>query len=440
MPPFTITVVGKPNVGKSTIINRLLGSREAIVHNTPGLTRDRVNYPAKIGQRAATLIDTGGLPDLKDHLSTPVREQIGNAVHEAHIVMIVFDLKTGITPLDIELTDFLRKESGSAVLLPVINKADHNEGVEYLPDYYRLGLPTPVMIAAAHRRGFRHLETVLRETLDTLPVPDEAAAAATSDVRISIVGKPNAGKSSLFNRIIKQSRSIVDSVPGTTRDTVSEVITFNDQLLTFLDTAGLRRKNRVHEDIEFYSTVRSRQSISRTDVCILIIDATEQAAQQDKKIFEQIETAGKGVLLLINKWDLMKGASWREYISTLRHFFPLAHYAEILPVSSLTGYNIKKVLQKVLRIAENSRRHISTPKLNRWLTGLGTVPLVRKGRQVKIHYVTQAGIAPPDFIFFVNNVELIRPSTERYFAKQLRQSFAFDGCPLRLHFRNKRKG
>ena len=433
-----VAIVGRPNVGKSTLFNRIVGGLVAIVENTPGVTRDRLYFDAEWLGRKFTLIDTGGI-EFKDEttpLSSKMKQQAEIAVDEADVIMFLVDAKSGITPDDQQIARYLRKSSKPVLL--VANKVEkftrfEAEAHEFLP----LGFGDPIPISAVHGMNTGDL-------LDTLvsALPEDAAADYDPDViKIAVIGRPNVGKSSIVNMLLGEERVIVSDIPGTTRDAIDTPFTYEDRNYVLIDTAGIRRKKKISEVTENYSVVRSFRAVDRSDVVLMVINAIEGVTDQDKKIVGYAHEAGKGLILVINKWDLVikDEKTINKYEKDIREELAFVLYAPTQFVSAKTGQRINKIMDLVEFVAEQTSRRISTSTLNNLLREWVHLnpPPSDKGVRLKILYATQSSVQPPTFIFFVNDPELVHFSYKRYLENQLRKNFGFEGSPIRMIMRKR---
>lgn len=433
-----VAIVGRPNVGKSTLFNRIVGGLVAIVENTPGVTRDRLYFDAEWLGKKFTLIDTGGI-EFKDEttpLSSKMKQQAEIAVDEADVIMFLVDAKSGITPDDQQIARYLRKSSKPVLL--VANKVEkftrfEAEAHEFLP----LGFGDPIPVSAVHGMNTGDL-------LDTLVsvLPEDAAADYDPDViKIAVIGRPNVGKSSIVNMLLGEERVIVSDIPGTTRDAIDTPFTYEDRNYVLIDTAGIRRKKKISEVTENYSVVRSFRAVDRSDVVLMVINAIEGVTDQDKKIVGYAHEAGKGLILVINKWDLVikDEKTINKYEKDIREELAFVLYAPTQFVSAKTGQRINKIMDLVEFVAEQTSRRISTSTLNNLLREWVHLnpPPSDKGVRLKILYATQSSVQPPTFIFFVNDPELVHFSYKRYLENQLRKNFGFEGSPIRMIMRKR---
>lgn len=433
-----VAIVGRPNVGKSTLFNRIIRQREAIVDNHPGVTRDRKYAEAEWAGREFILIDTGGwLPGSHDRIEAAVYQQVNIAIQEADLTVFLVDAVTGLTGVDEEIAGILQR-SGAPVVLGV-NKADTDARELATADFYRLGLGEPVPLSAASGRG---VGDFLDEVVAKLPErgrrrgPDGSAAMA-----LAVVGRPNVGKSSFINALLGEERHIVTEIPGTTRDAVDSVFKYYGEEIRLIDTAGLRRKSRVQDAVEFYSTVRSFQSIRRADVVVLMIDATLELERQDMRILQEAVRLNKGVVLVVNKWDLIEkdGRTADAYERRLRGTLKRLDYVPILFISAKTGKRLYKVIDVAKSVYRERQKRIKTSELNAFLREAVThyAPPSMNRKEVTIKYCAQVKSNPPVIAFFTNAAEAITANYKLYLENQLRERFGFLGVPLTLVFRNK---
>lgn len=432
-----VAVVGRPNVGKSTLVNRIVQSRDAIVHESRGVTRDRSYHKADWNGRDFVIIDTGGIESVKskDTFAPRIREQAVMAAEEADAIIFVVDGSTGITDEDEEVAKILRKQDKPVFL--VVNKKD-NPATENdnLWDFYSLGVGEPMPLSATHGYGTGDL---LDEVVAVLPSEDELED--DEDVlSLAIVGRPNVGKSSLANRLAGKKRSIVSDVAGTTRDAIDTMIEWQGQRIRLVDTAGMRKKTQVHEDVEYYSLVRGLQAMDKADVCLLVVDASVGVTEQDQKLAGMAIDRGCAIVVVLNKWDLIDTEEKREAVrSSLDQRMTFARWAPSVNVSALTGRATDKVLAAAVKASENHARQVKTSELNRLITSIreGGHTVTYKNRRLKIHYATQTGTKPPALTFWCNAPDLVDDNYERFLENRIRETFDFSGTPLRLRFRRK---
>lgn len=431
-----VCIVGRPNVGKSTLFNKIARSRIAITEDTPGVTRDRIYAEAEWLNKYFTLIDTGGLePDSQEIISQNIRMQAEMAVDTADVILFVVDGIDGLTPTDREIADMLRK-SGKEILL-VCNKIDTSKTPDEIYEFYELGIGSPIVISA--EQGFG-LGDLLDEIIEHFP-DNKDTDYDEELVRVAIIGKPNVGKSSLVNNVLGEERVIVTNIPGTTRDAVDTYFTYGEDRYLFIDTAGLRRKRSIYENIERYSVVRTLTAVDRSDICILIIDATEGVTEQDTKIAGYAHDNGKGIIIAVNKWDLVtkETNTYKEFENDIRRKLPFLAYAPIEFISAKTGRRINKLFETLKVVNDNNKLKIKTGVLNDIINEAVILnqPPSDKGVRLKVYYGTQISVKPPKFLIFINNKKLLHFSYERYLENQIRQYFGFEGVSIQFEFREK---
>jgi GTP-binding protein len=432
-----VAIIGRPNVGKSALFNRIVGRREAIVHDAPGITRDRHYAEAEwFGQRFV-VVDTGGLvPDSDEPIEAAVERQARLALDEADLILLVLDARAGLTALDEKAAGIIRR-AGKRVLV-VANKVDSGAQEAHAYEFASLGLGDPIMISALKGRNTGDLlDEMARHLPETPPEPETAGAEA---IKIAIIGRPNVGKSSLVNAIAGKEAVIVTDIPGTTRDAIDTKIVRQGMPYILIDTAGLRRRARVDSDVEFYSVTRTVRSLERCDVAVVVMDALEGISVQEMRIIAQADEAGKGLILVFNKWDLVdkKQASARAYLEATRAQVHFAAYAPVLFVSARTRNGVTQLLQKVNHVQAMRTTRVSTGALNRLMEDIilnRPPPASPSGRPTRIRYCTQADVAPPTFVFFANYAESITDAYKRYLANRLREVFGFEGTPIRVVIR-----
>jgi GTP-binding protein len=430
-------IVGRPNVGKSTLFNRLAGERIAIVEDLPGTTRDRIYATTEWRGREFSMIDTGGLDDPKaGEMEAAVRRQAEAAIAEADVVLFLVDAQSGILPVEHEVADLLRR-SGKAILL-VANKADSWRGEAQAAEFYELGLGTPLTVSAIQGIGTGDLLDAIVERL-----PPPFAEAETSEARIAIIGRPNVGKSSLLNILVGSERSVVSEIPGTTRDSVDTVVDFEGRRVVLVDTAGIRRRGRVEEGIEKYALLRTAQALERADVAILMTDATEGVTAQDVHIAGYAVEAAVGLVLAVNKWDVVdRGpemtASVEAEIAREFHFLPWMGHRF---VSAKTGRNVKETLADAVAVVDERRKRVATGDLRQMLVEAVAAhpPTPYKGKELRVSHVTQARGKAPTFVFFVDPPAGVHFTYQRYLENQLRERFGFRGTPIKLEFKSARE-
>jgi GTP-binding protein len=429
----TVAIVGRPNVGKSTLFNRILGGRPAIVSERPGTTRDRHFGDAEWQGRRFWLVDTGGLvPDSDDSMDRAIGRQVEFAVAEADVIIFVVDGREGLNPVDRSIADRLRKARRPVVL--AVNKLDNLERSTEQYDFYQLGFGDPQGVSAAAGKGSGDL---LDAIVAHLPPYDPAEAEDA--INVAVVGRPNVGKSSLVNRLLGEERHLVAPQAGTTRDAIDSVLRFQGRTLNFIDTAGLRRRAKVEDDLEFYSTLRTERAIERAQVCVLVVDATVGMHNQDLRIATQAWDHGAGLIVLVNKWDLVEekdANTARQGQEALIAKAPFLRYVPFLYVSALTGQRVRKVLDLIVEVAESRERRVPTAEVNKVLAELveRNAPPQKPGEEVKLLYASQVGTAPPTLAIVSNRPEEVPESYQRYLVHGFREAWPFPGSPLRLKF------
>jgi GTP-binding protein len=429
-----VAIVGRPNTGKSTLLNRIVKRPVAITEDLPGTTRDRNMADVNWEGVEFTLVDTGGLEIApRTTITRSVKTQVETAISEADIIVDVVDAKDGITPVDSEIADVLRR--ANKPILVAANKAD-NERLEIEAlEFYELGLGEPIAISAHHGRGVAEL---LDKIIELLP-SQQPAEAVPESIGVAIVGRPNVGKSMLLNALVGEERSIVDDMPGTTRDAVDTPFDYKGQNMLLIDTAGIRRRGKVEAGVEQYSVVRTFRAIDRSDIVLLVLDATELVTAQDTHIAGYIQEAVKGIIIIINKWDLIEDKDAAVWNKTIKNVFKFASYAPILYTSAKSGQGVEKIMPQVSQVYRERLKRLSTAVVNNVIQqaiAAHNRPNV-KGKQLKIFYATQAEVNPPTFVFFTNDATLVHFSYKRFLENQLRQAFGFAGTPLRLTFKTR---
>ena len=432
-----VAVVGRPNVGKSTLFNALAGSRISIVEDTPGVTRDRVYAETNWRGRNFTLIDTGGIePESEDVILSQMREQANLAIEMADVIIFLTDIKQGVTAADQEIGLMLKK-SGKPIVL-VCNKADNYEKAKQdIYEFYNLGIGDPYPISAANALGIGDVLDAIYEYF-----PEKDADEDNDEViKVAVIGKPNVGKSSLINKILGENRTIVSNIAGTTRDAIDSYFENDKGKYVLIDTAGIRKKNKVNERIEKYSVIRSMLAIERADVCLMMIDANEGVTEQDTKIAGEAHEAGKGVIIVVNKWDEIEKetGTLEKYKKEVYAKLAYLSYAPIIFISAKTGQRVDKLFDMINDVAKQNSMRISTSVLNQVINEAIAIvqPPTDKGKRLKILYGTQASTKPPTFVIFVNNKDLFHFSYERYLVNQIRKEFGLQGTPIRIIVREK---
>ncbi len=433
-----MAIVGRPNVGKSTLFNRIVGGRRAIVDLRPGVTRDRNFAPADWGGKSFWLVDTGGwVAGTHDALSVAVRRQVELAITNAEIILFVVDTREGVHPADLEVAEILRPHADR--VLVVANKADELADALSHHVFHRLGLGDPQPVSAATGRGSGDL-------LDRLVclLPDGLAPADEDVVHVAVVGRPNVGKSSLLNQLVGEERAVVAPEAGTTRDAVDSPLRYHGKTLNFIDTAGLRRRSKVEDELEFYSTLRTERAIERADVCVLLVDATLGMQAQDLRIARTAWERGTGLIIAVNKWDLVEEKDTTTARRGQQQIMERAPFVEAVPflyVSAVTGQRVRRVLDQILDVAAERARRVPTADVNRVVRELTarTQPPQRGGGEVKLLYTSQVAVNPPTFAVVTNRPEAIPESYRRYLERGLRKAWGFQGVPIRLKFRRRRR-
>ncbi len=440
-----VAIVGRPNVGKSTLVNRIIGARKAIVDDQPRVTRDRSYYRGDWCGRDFFLVDTGGLVlDSEDMFDNLVNQQVNVAVEEAHVIVFLVDGRDGVTAMDEEVANRLRR-CGKPVILGV-NKIDTPAQVALTAEFYSLGLGDPLPVSAVH--GFGGVGDLLDQMVQNFPDEDETTEGDDENepvnIRMAIVGRPNVGKSSILNSLTGKQRAIVSDVSGTTRDSVEALLSHDDATITVVDTAGIRKKRKVPYGIEMFSVDRAIQAIRDADVTVLVLDAVEGVTDQDKRIVDTSNKQGSGLVVVVNKWDKIpnkKPNSVEEFKEKLFQKLPHALFARMLFTSASSGQRIPQVLEAVREVYDNANRRVSTSLVNQVIGEAVTLtpPPPVKSKTMRIFYATQATSAPPTFILFSNDAKLMKDSYRRYLERKLRESFEFSGTPLRLLVRTRRE-
>jgi ribosome-associated GTPase engA len=434
-----VAIVGRPNVGKSTLFNKLIGDRLSIVKNEPGVTRDRLYREMEWSGKEFLLVDTGGLePKTDDFMMNKIKEQAQVAIDEADVVIFLVDGKAGITGLDEDVANVLRKKDKKVVV--AVNKIDnYMRDQENILEFYALGFEEVVGISGEHKINLGDLLDAVISKFDR-----KKEKSREEGLKIAVLGRPNAGKSSLVNKLLNEERSIVSDIAGTTRDSIDSSLKYDGETYTLIDTAGIRKQSKIEDSIEYYSVLRAVKSIKRADVCVLMLDATELLTEQDKRVAGLIYEERKPIIIAINKWDLIEkdNTSVKKFTELVKADLPFLSYAPIITISALTGKRTINILEQAKFINEEYHKKITTGLLNQILSEMiaqNPVP-TRKGRAVKINYATQVGEAPPRFVFFSNNPELIHFSYQRYIENKLREYFGFEGCPIDIVFNKKNEG
>ena len=434
-----VAVVGRPNVGKSTLFNVLAGEKISIVKDTPGVTRDRIYAEVSWLDREFTLIDTGGIePESKDVILSQMREQAQIAIDTADVILFLTDVRQGLQDADAKVADMLRR-SGKPVLL-VVNKVDNfDKFMADVYEFYNLGIGDPIPISASSRLG-------LGDMLDALIAhfPEHAGEEEEEErPRVAIVGKPNVGKSSIINKLLGEQRVIVSDIAGTTRDAIDTEVVHDGKEYVFIDTAGLRRKNKIKEELERYSIIRTVTAVERADVVLVVIDATEGVTEQDAKIAGIAHERGKGIIIVVNKWDAIEknDKTMREYENKVRQVLSFMPYAEIMYVSAKSGQRLHKLFEKIDMVIQNQNLRVATGVLNEIMMEAVAMqqPPSDKGKRLKLFYITQVAVKPPSFVIFVNDKELMHFSYTRYLENKIREAFGFKGTSLKFFIRQRKE-
>jgi len=432
-----VAIVGRPNVGKSSLFNRMTRSRKALVDNLPGVTRDRIYEDAEWDETSFTVVDTGGFSDFESEEFGPlVRYQVIQAMEEADVIVMLFDGRGGVIPVDIDLVQRLRQSSKSVFY--VVNKIDEPKHESALADFSVLGVDPLYPVSAEHGYGMHDFMDAL-----TAVLPQSAPEAATDRIRLAVIGRPNVGKSSLINRLLGDERLVVSEIPGTTRDAIDTVCTVNQKEYVLIDMAGIRRKKRVRDKIEKFSIMKALRSLSRCDIALVMMDASEGVTDQDANIAGYALERGRACIILLNKWDLVEKDSKtaEQYVNRVRDRLKFLRFAPVLTVSALTGQRVFKIFDWVETVYEQYTTRTSTGQLNRVLEGIINQhqPPSFRGRSVKLYYATQVSTAPPTFVCFVNYPEGVHYTYKRYIINRLQEQLGLDMSPIRLIFRKREK-
>ncbi|MBQ9903944.1 MAG: ribosome biogenesis GTPase Der [Synergistaceae bacterium] len=435
-----IALIGRPNTGKSSLFNRLTGTKDSIVDDMPGVTRDRLYGEAEYEGQNFYVVDTGGIFGTDTEFSAGIRAHVESAVRECDGIIFLVDGREGITGADEEIAEFIRR-GGNKPVIVAVNKLDDPKHDDLANDAYVLGFERVIPISALHKRGMYEL---LDAVIEILPVSSEHDDVMEDDeIKLVIAGKPNVGKSSLLNKITNSERSLVSPIAGTTRDPVDTSAIIDGQRFRIVDTAGLRRRAKFDGDLEYYSYVRTLAAVDRSDVAILMMDAGEPCTDQDKRIAGHVAKKGKGIIIVVNKWDLVNGEKKADEITKkIRDEMPFLNYAPVIFSSALNGRGVQKILQTAVTVSQNRKKHIPTNQLNRLMRDVlafDRLPSDRKGRSLKVYYCSQAEGEPPTFIFFVNNPELVNGGFENHVKNKIRELEDFTGTPIRTFWRGKEK-
>ncbi|MGB4440127.1 MAG: ribosome biogenesis GTPase Der [Sedimentibacter sp.] len=431
-----VTIVGRPNVGKSTLFNRMAGKRISITEDKPGVTRDRIYAECEWLDNYFTLIDTGGIEvNTADTIFAQMRVQAEIAIDMADVVLFMVDGKEGVTAADVEVSQMLRKAKKDIIL--VVNKMDKFVNNNNIYEFYNLGLGEPISISSSEALGLGDLlDLIISKFDDSMDIYEDDYS-----IKIAVIGKPNAGKSSIINKIIGEERVIVSDIPGTTRDAIDTKFERNGQKYTLIDTAGIRKKSKISEDVEKYSVLRAFTAVERADICVLVIDADKGVTDQDIRIAGYSHDNNKGMIIVVNKWDLIEkdNKTFKEFHDNIRNSFAYATYAPIMAVSALTGQRVNKILDTVDEVYSFRNLRVSTGVLNDIIIEavLMNQPRIVRGKRLKIYYGTQVAVNPPKFLIFVNDSEIVHFSYARYLENKIRESFEYKGTPIVIEFRNR---
>lgn len=429
----TVALVGRPNVGKSTLFNKMTGKKISIIEDTPGVTRDRIYEQVTYEKYRFNLIDTGGIDGSGEKFNTEIRMQAEIAIDQADVVVFVVDGKEGLTSNDLLVRDILRKSKKRVIV--AINKVDVKDAKDNMYDFYELGFDNYVLISAIHNTGYNDLLDMI-----CLEFRENENEYVDDRLKFCIIGRPNVGKSSLMNALLNEERVVVSNVAGTTRDSIDSIIKYNKEEFVVIDTAGMRKRGKIYEAVEKYSLVRSMRAIDRSDICLVVINAEEGIKEHDKHIAGYAIDSGKGLIFVVNKWDKVKDTSINEFTKLMRAEFQFATYAPIVFLSALTKKRINTLMPEVVRVGNNIKNEVKTNVLNDVIYDSYqlNIPPSYKGKRLKIYFTSQTGIKPPKFTFRVNDKGLVHFSYERYLENKIRENFDFTGTPITLQFKNRK--
>lgn len=429
----TVALVGRPNVGKSTLFNKMTGKKISIIEDTPGVTRDRIYEQVTYEKYRFNLIDTGGIDGSGEKFNTEIRMQAEIAIDQADVVVFVVDGKEGLTSSDLLVRDILRKSKKRVIV--AINKVDVKDAKDNMYDFYELGFDNYVLISAIHNTGYNDLLDMI-----CLEFRENENEYVDDRLKFCIIGRPNVGKSSLMNALLNEERVVVSNVAGTTRDSIDSIVKYNKEEFVVIDTAGMRKRGKIYEAVEKYSLVRSMRAIDRSDICLVVINAEEGIKEHDKHIAGYAIDSGKGLIFVVNKWDKAKDTSINEFTKLMRAEFQFATYAPIVFLSALTKKRINTLMPEVVRVGNNIKNEVKTNVLNDVIYDSYqlNIPPSYKGKRLKIYFTSQTGIKPPKFTFRVNDKGLVHFSYERYLENKIRENFDFTGTPITLQFKNRR--
>lgn len=427
-----VAIVGRPNVGKSTLFNKIVGKKIAIIEDIPGVTRDRIYQEATYNNKKFHLIDTGGIDLEKATFNTEIKMQAEIAINEADVLIFMVDGKEGLTSNDLIVRDLLRKTKKKVIV--AINKMDFKDAKNNVYDFYELGFDTYIPISSIHNTGFVELMDTITMNFNSIQEEKE-----DNSLKFSIIGRPNVGKSSLTNALLNEERVVVSNIAGTTRDSIDSVLKYHGKEYVLIDTAGMRKKGKVFESVEKYSLLRSMRAIDRSDLCLVVINAEEGITEHDKHIAGYAIEKGKGLILVVNKWDTVKDTTINDYKKLVRAEFQFATYAPVVFLSALTKKRIHTLMPEILKVEENINREIKTSILNDVIMDAYqlNIPPSYKGKRLKIYFSSQTGTKPPKFTLRVNNKGLVHFSYERYLENKLRENFDLQGTPIVIQFKNR---
>lgn len=427
----TVALVGRPNVGKSTLFNKIVGKKVSIIEDIPGVTRDRIYQEAIYNKKNFYLVDTGGIDATKMTFNDEIKMQAEIAIKDADVVVFIVDGKEGLTHNDLIVRDILRKSNKRVIV--AINKMDVKDAKNNIYDFYELGFDTYIPISSIHNTGYVEL-------MDTITMDfHEHEEVIDNRLKFSIIGRPNVGKSSLMNALLNEDRVVVSNIAGTTRDSIDSVLKYHNEEYVLIDTAGMRKKGKVFEAIEKYSLLRSLKAIDRSDICLVVINAEEGIKEHDKHIAGYAIERGKGLIFVVNKWDTVTDTTIQEFEKLMRAEFQFATYAPIVYLSALTKKRIHTLMPEIIKVAENIKREIKTSVINNVILDAYqlNLPPSYKGKRLKIYFTSQTGTKPPKFTFRVNSKGLVHFSYERYLENKIRENFDFTGTPITLQFKNR---
>ena len=427
----TVALVGRPNVGKSTLFNKIVGKKVSIIEDIPGVTRDRIYQEAVYNKKKFYLVDTGGIDSTKMDFNNEIKIQAEIAIKDADVIVFIVDGKDGLTNNDLIVRDILRKANKKIIV--AINKMDVKEAQNNIYDFYELGFDTYIPISSIHNTGYVELMDTITNNFH------EQEEAVDNRLKFCIIGRPNVGKSSLMNALLNEERVVVSNVAGTTRDSIDSILKYHNEEYILIDTAGMRKKGKIFESIEKYSLLRSLKAIDRSDICLVVINAEEGIKEHDKHIAGYAIERGKGIIFVVNKWDTISDTTIQEFEKLMRAEFQFATYAPIVYLSALTKKRIHTLMPEVIKVAENIKREIKTSLINDIILDAYqlNLPPSYKGKRLKIYFTSQTGTNPPKFTFRVNNKGLVHFSYERYLENKIRENFDFTGTPITLQFKNR---